>query len=73
MCSPKKNIKYKQSNQITGVTLYIIPDSIIYDPRALLGYLRNNRITRQLFTPSLFEALLELNSKLIKESLHTMR
>lgn len=41
-----------------GATLYIIPDTTIYDPTLLAKFLRENRITRMLFTPSLLEALL---------------
>lgn len=41
-----------------GATLYVVPDTTIYDPRLLAAYLREHAITRMLFTPSLLEALL---------------
>ena len=44
---------------ITGVTLYVIPDNVIYDPRLLANFVKANAITRMLFTPSLFEAVLD--------------
>lgn len=43
---------------LKGIPLYIIPDSIIYDPYLLLKFLKKNGITRVLFTPSLLETLL---------------
>ncbi len=57
----------------SGATLYIIPDSVIYDPTLLCGYLKKHEITRMLFTPSLFEAFLDAEATNIKESLKTMR
>ncbi|KAK2165582.1 hypothetical protein LSH36_48g05031 [Paralvinella palmiformis] len=42
-----------------GATLYIIPDSVIYDPRLLCHYIHRHQITRILFTPSLLEAVLD--------------
>ena len=39
--------------------MYIIPDSIIYDPRLLSNYIHRHHITRILFTPSLLEAVLD--------------
>ena len=38
---------------LKGATLYVIPDSVIYDPNLLLKFLKENKITRVLFTPSL--------------------
>lgn len=38
---------------LKGIPLYIIPDSVIYDPYLLLKFLKKNGITRVLFTPSL--------------------
>eukprot|EP00325_Prymnesiales_sp_UTEX-LB-985_P001567 CAMPEP_0174705992 /NCGR_PEP_ID=MMETSP1094-20130205/9007_1 /TAXON_ID=156173 /ORGANISM="Chrysochromulina brevifilum, Strain UTEX LB 985" /LENGTH=1408 /DNA_ID=CAMNT_0015904217 /DNA_START=132 /DNA_END=4358 /DNA_ORIENTATION=+ len=44
---------------LAGATLVVIPDSTIYDPPALASFLKANRVTRQLYTPSLLEALLD--------------
>ena len=40
-------------NLLVGIPLYIIPDDVIYDPPALLKYMKKNNITAILFTPSL--------------------
>lgn len=38
---------------LKGITLYVIPDTTIYDPPLLLKYFYENKITRVLLTPSL--------------------
>ena len=38
---------------LKGIPLYIIPDTVIYDPSLLLKFLKKHGITRVLFTPSL--------------------
>lgn len=43
---------------LKGVPLYVIPESVIYDPSLLLKFLKKHGITRVLFTPSLLETLL---------------
>ena len=43
---------------LAGATLYIIPDTVIYDPRLLVAFLAEHAITRSLFTPSLLDAVL---------------
>ncbi|UCD90083.1 MAG: AMP-binding protein, partial [Desulfobacterales bacterium] len=43
---------------LKGATCYIIPDDIIYDPRPLLDYLADHKITEVLFTPSLLETII---------------
>lgn len=55
------------------MTLYIIPDSVIYDPVLLCNFLQKHRITRIMFTPSLFEAVLDAEGVKIQEALKTMR
>ena len=42
----------------SGATLYIIPETVIYDPKQLILYLEKHKITRMLATPSLVEAIL---------------
>ncbi|XP_026818153.1 LOW QUALITY PROTEIN: uncharacterized protein LOC113557060 [Rhopalosiphum maidis] len=44
---------------LKGFPMYIIPDDAIYDPPRLLMFLRINKITRMLFTPSLLQAVLD--------------
>ena len=47
--------------------MYIVPDEVIYDPQLLVSFLQNNEITRMLYTPSLFEAMLDsLGDEVIK-------
>lgn len=41
-----------------GATVFPIPDDVIYDPKLLLDFLIQNRITEMLFTPSLLETML---------------
>ena len=43
---------------LKGATCYIIPDDIIYDPRPLLDYLADHKITEVLFTPSFLETVI---------------
>ncbi|XP_074650108.1 uncharacterized protein LOC141905204 [Tubulanus polymorphus] len=43
---------------LKGATLFIIPDNVIYDPILLAQYFKRHAITRMLFTPSLFEAVI---------------
>lgn len=38
---------------LKGASLYVIPDSVIYDPPLLLKFLKDNQITRVVLTPSL--------------------
>lgn len=43
---------------LRGGATYVIPDDVIYDPKALVGLLARERITETLMTPSLLEAVL---------------
>lgn len=38
--------------------MYIIPNTVIYDPPLLCQFIKDHAITRMLFTPSLLEAIL---------------
>lgn len=51
----------------------MVPDNMIYDPPQLCQFIRDHRITRQLFTPSLFETLIEYNLPNIKGYLQSLR
>ena len=39
---------------LAGIPLYVIPDDVIYDPPLLMKFIQRHKITRILFTPSLF-------------------
>lgn len=41
-----------------GIPMYIIPNTVIYDPPLLCQFIKDHAITRMLFTPSLLEAIL---------------
>jgi len=47
---------------LRGQTLVVIPDTVIYDPPALASFIQEFQITRQLYTPSLLEAVLDAHS-----------
>lgn len=54
--------------------MYIIPDSVIYDPQSLCEYLSEKLITRMLFTPSLLETILDTQSDhFVKKSFRSFR
>jgi len=44
---------------LRGQILCVIPDDVIYDPPALTEFIQEMHITRQLYTPSLLEAVLD--------------
>jgi len=56
-----------------GVTLYVIPDSVIYDPQLLCSFLEEHAITRVLFTPSLLEAVLNAEHLDVSQNMRTLR
>lgn len=43
---------------LAGLPAYVISDDVIFDPPRLADYLRENKITRVLFTPSLLDQVL---------------
>jgi non-ribosomal peptide synthetase component F len=45
---------------IHGQTLYIIPDSHIYDPTLLVPWFHKNKITRVMMTPSAFQNCIDI-------------
>ncbi|XP_064637306.1 uncharacterized protein LOC135493708 isoform X2 [Lineus longissimus] len=57
---------------LKGVPMYIIPDNVIYDPVLLCDFLKSNKITRMLFTPSLLEAVIDAGLN-IQHAMKTMR
>ena len=48
---------------LVGHPLCCIPDSIVFDPEALVDYLCANKVTRVLLTPSLCELVLDFASR----------
>lgn len=56
-----------------GIPLYIIPDDVIYDPPRLVTFLKDNKITRILFTPSLLQAVLEYKGLNLQDNLKFLR
>lgn len=42
---------------LAGIPLYVIPENVIYDPPLLMKFIQRHKITRILFTPSLFGML----------------
>ena len=43
---------------LKGGTVYVIPDDVVFAPRALTGFIAEHRITEVLFTPSLLQGIL---------------
>lgn len=43
---------------LKGIPMYVIPNTVIYDPPLLCQFIKDHAITRMLFTPSLLEAIL---------------
>ncbi len=61
---------------LEGATLVVVPDDVIYDPVALITLIRQQNVTRMLFTPSLIEAVLTspaLSVDTIRSSLQRFR
>ncbi|PIE44830.1 MAG: hypothetical protein CSA45_05225 [Gammaproteobacteria bacterium] len=54
---------------LQGVSAYVIPDDVIYDPWRLVDFLEANDITRVLFTPSLLEQILNATDASLSERL----
>lgn len=56
-----------------GQTLFVIPDSTIYDQEKLPAFIKDNGITRMLFTPSLLEAMLDsADAKTVTDNFKSM-
>lgn len=59
---------------LKGVPMFIIPDSVIYDPQQLCQFIKEHKITRMLFTPSLLEVTLNtVEIMQLQECFQTMR
>lgn len=64
---------YLYAMPLAGATMYIIPDSVIYDPVLLCQFLETHAISRMLFTPSLLEAVLDVEGVNVTQSLRSMK
>src|SRR5215212_109139 len=58
---------------LRGATTVVIPDDVIYDPKALIRFLEEYRITETLVTPSLLEAVLNSSGPDVGERLSKLR
>jgi amino acid adenylation domain-containing protein len=58
---------------LRGATTVVIPDEVIYDPRALIRFLEENGITETLVTPSLLETILNTSGPDVGERLSKLR
>jgi len=59
---------------LKGYPMYIIPDEVIYDPEQLVAYIHDHKITRMLFTPSLLQAVLDMNSEeVLRKKMDSLR
>ena len=47
---------------LKGGTIYVIPDDVVFAPRALTGFIAKHGITEVLFTPSLLQGILNSSS-----------
>jgi thioester reductase-like protein/amino acid adenylation domain-containing protein len=58
---------------LRGATTVVIPDDVIYDPKALIRFLEEYAITETLVTPSLLEAVLNSSGPDVGERLSKLR
>ena len=58
---------------LRGGAVCPIPDDVIYDPAALVGYMAEHGVTEVLFTPSLLEAVLDGGGEDLAEKLSALR
>lgn len=59
---------------LKGGAVYVIPDEVIFLPRALTGFISERRITEVLFTPSLLQGVLRSAERdILRERLASLR
>ncbi len=59
---------------LKGGTVYVIPDDVVFVPRALTGFIAKHGITEVLFTPSLLQGILNSSSpEQLRARLSTLR
>ena len=59
---------------LKGATCYIVPDDIIYDPKPLIDFLAEHKITEILFTPSLLLTIINsVDADIIQYKLSSLK
>ena len=59
---------------LKGGTVYVIPDDVVFVPRALAGFISEHRISEILFTPSLLQGVLNSSDReLLRRQLSSLR
>ena len=59
---------------LKGATVYVIPDDVVFVPRALARFISEHRISEILFTPSLLQGILNsAERELLRDKLSTLR
>ncbi len=59
---------------LKGGTVYVIPDEIVFQPRALAAFISERQISEILFTPSLLQGVLNsADDKLLRAQLSSLR
>ena len=59
---------------LKGGTVYVIPDDIVFQPRALAAFISEHQISEMLFTPSLLQGVLNsANRNLLRAKLSSLR
>ena len=59
---------------LKGGTVYVIPDDVVFVPRALARFISEHQISEILFTPSLLQGILNsAERKLLRDQLSTLR
>ena len=59
---------------LNGGTVYVIPDDVVFVPRALARFISEHRISEILFTPSLFQGVLNSSDLgVLREQLSSLR
>ena len=59
---------------LKGGTVYVVPDDVVFLPRALAAFISEHRISEMLFTPSLLQGVLNsADHKLLRAQLSSLR
>ena len=59
---------------LKGGTVYVIPDDVVFQPRALAAFISEHQISEMLFTPSLLQGVLNsANRDLLRAQLSSLR
>ena len=58
---------------LRGASAWIVPDDVIYDPRLLVSFIKENEITRSTISPSLLERVLRTPGLDLRHALRSLR